>query len=124
MAARAPAGWPHDLPPPGTEEFEAAVASWLLDRGPADLRTSPLRHQPIALAWAVSHHVDATLTGVRAAYASARTGLGEYLSADQVATVQTALEAEGARALQAQRETSLVSDALRAAARSTKTRTP
>ena len=38
MTGRAPAGWPRDLPPPGTDEYEARVCGWLLDRGPADLR--------------------------------------------------------------------------------------
>jgi hypothetical protein len=49
---------------------------------------------------------------MRAAYASARVELGEYLTPDEVATAQTAMEAEGARLLQVQREVRLVEEAL------------
>ncbi|MBI1352618.1 MAG: hypothetical protein GC156_16070 [Actinomycetales bacterium] len=113
MAGQAPAGWPRDLPPPGTEEFDERVCGWLLDRGPADLRLSPVRSMPLALARFVAHYVDAALDGMRSAYASARTELGEWLPPDQIAVAQTALEAEGARLVQAQREVGLVEDALR-----------
>lgn len=113
MAARGTAGWPRDLPPPGTAQFDARVVGWLLDRGPADLRLSPLRHYPVALARLVVRLVDSSLDGTRGAYASARVELGEYLSPDELTTVQSALESEGARLLQIQREVALVEDVLR-----------
>jgi hypothetical protein len=115
MAARGPAGWPRDLPPPGTAEFDEKVVGWLLDRGPADLRLSPLRHFPVALARLVVRLVDAALDGTRGAYASARVELGEYLTPDELTTAQSALESEGARLLQIQREVALVEDVLRRA---------
>ncbi len=117
MVGQSQPGWPRDLPPRGTLEFEGKVTGWLLDRGPADLRQSPIRHLPVALARVVSHVVTAELEGVRAAYASARVDLAEHLTADQIVTVQSALEAEGARLLGVQREVSLVEDALRHASR-------
>ena len=107
-----PIGWPRDLPPPGTDEFDERVCGWLLDRGPADLRLSPVRSIPLALARIVSHHIASSLVGMREAYASARSELGEWLTPDQITLTQTALEAEGARLLQAQREVALVEDAL------------
>jgi hypothetical protein len=113
MAGHGPAGWPRDLPPPGTDEFAQRVSGWLLDRGPADLRLSPLRTMPVALARVVAHHVEASLVGMRAAYGSARVELRDHLTADQLASVQAALEAEGARLLQAQREVALVEESLR-----------
>lgn len=113
MAGGAPAGWPRDLPPPGTDEFEAKVCGWLLDRGPADLRLSVVRTIPLALARIVAHQVTASLDGMRAAYASARVELRDYLTPDQISTTQSALEAEGARLLQVQREVRLVEEALR-----------
>ena len=113
MTGRAPVGWPRDLPPPGTEEFEARVCGWLLDRGPADLRATPLRSMPVALARVVAHVTDAALAGMRAAYASARVELGEHLTPDEVAVAQSAMEAEGARLLVVQREVRLVEEALR-----------
>ena len=113
MDGRGPAGWPRDLPPPRTSEFDEKVVGWLLDRGPADLRLSPLRNYPIALARVVSRLVESSLDGTRGAYASARVELAEHLSPDQVAVVQSALEAEGARLIQIQREVALVEDVLR-----------
>ena len=110
-------GWPRDLPPRGTAEFEAKVAGWLLDRGPADLRQSTIRRHPIALARVVTHVVAGELDGIRAAYASARVELAEFMAADEVATVQAALESEGARLLTVQRELALVEEALVQAAR-------
>jgi len=112
VTGRAPAGWPRDLPPPGTDEFDARVCGWLLDRGPADLRASPLRSMPIALARVVAHSVEASLTGMRTAYAAARVELGEFLPPDEVAVAQSAMEAEGARLLHVQREVRLVEEAL------------
>ena len=112
MARRGPTGWPRDLPPPGTVEFDEKVVVWLLDRGPADLRLSPIRHFPVALARYVARIVDASLDGTRGAYASARVELGDHLTPAELTTVQAALESEGARLLQIQREVSLVEDVL------------
>lgn len=106
-------GWPADLPVPGEQGFDDRVVGWLLDRGPAELRTSSLRFQPLALAVYIGHQADASLEGARAAYGRARTELGPYLDPDQLGAVQRALEAEGARLLQVQREVRLVAAALR-----------
>lgn len=110
-------GWPRDLPPAGTQEFEDKVTGWLLDLAPAGLRQSPIRHLPIALARVVAQVIAAELDGMRSAYASARVELAEHLPADQIAVVQAALEAEGARLLATQREVALVEGALVDAAR-------
>ena len=108
-----PPGWPADLPAPGQPEFDERVVGWLLDRGPADLRTSQLRLRPVALAGYLAHHVDACLAGARTAYARARAELGALLEPAALTEVQQALEAEGARLLQVQREVRLVTAALR-----------
>jgi hypothetical protein len=113
MPSHAPTGWPRDLPPPGTQEFEAKVTGWLLDRGPADVRGSALRQFPVALSAYLAHVIDAELEGTRRAYASARVSLGGRLSPDQLTAVQSALEAEGARLLHVQRELRLVDEVLR-----------
>lgn len=103
-----PAGWPRDLPPPGSAEFDERVTPWLLDRGPDGLRTSELRSLPWALARVVDHYVEGALQGMRQAYATARADLGASLEPDELARVLVALEAEGARLLQVQREVRLV----------------
>ncbi len=113
MTRFVPPGWPRGLPPGGTPEFDERVVGWLLDQGPADLRTSELRHLPLALATYVEHHLDGCLEGARRAYGQARTQLGPAMPADQLERAQRAFEAEGARLLQAQREVRLVLEAMR-----------
>ena len=110
--AAAPPGWPRDLPPPVTDEFAAKVTGWLLDRGPSDLRLSPLRNYPVALARVVSHVIEGQLAGTRRAYAQARVELSGALAPADISVVQSALEAEGARLLAVQRELVLVEEAL------------
>ncbi|MDO8307967.1 MAG: hypothetical protein Q7V58_06375 [Actinomycetota bacterium] len=117
MAKGGPPGWPRDLPPRGTVEFDERVVGWLLDRAPADLRGSTLRQYPIALGRVVAHVVAGELDGIRSAYSTARSDLGAHLAADELATVQAALEAEGARLLAVQREVALVEEALAVRAR-------
>lgn len=89
------------------------MVSWLLDRGPADLRTSALRRHPLALASYVGHYVDACVEGARMAYARARSELGAVLDPADLSVVQQALEAEGARLLTVQREVRMVSGVMR-----------
>jgi hypothetical protein len=120
MTRFVPPGWPRGLPPGGTPDFEERVTGWLLDQGPADLRTSALRHLPMALATYLDHHIEGCLSGARRAYAQARTELGDMMPPDQLSRAQRAFESEGARLLHVQREIRLVVEVLRAqAARST-----
>lgn len=114
MGATVPPGWPHDLPPPGTDAFDAKVVGWLLDRGPSELRTSPIRTYPVALATIVQHLVASSIDGVRSAYRTARVELRDHLSPEEIVETQSALEAQGAHLLQVQREVGLVLIALRA----------
>ena len=111
-SGRTPPGWPRNLPPEGSAEFGEKVVPWLLDHGPAELRTSPLRTLPPALARYLSHYVEGCLVATRRAYGQARVELGGIMPPDQVATAQNAIEAEGARMLQAQREIALVEAAV------------
>lgn len=107
-----PPGWPRDLPPPGSAELGERVVPWLLDRGPGELRTSRLRAHPRALAAYLNHYVAGCLAATREAYARARAELGPHLEPAELTEVQRALEAEGARLLQVQRELRLVAQAL------------
>ena len=109
----APLGWPKDLPPPGSAAFEDRVVGWLLDRAPGEIRTSRLRGYPVALATYVEHHVAGCLSATRRAYGQARVELSPLMEAAEVQIVQQALEAEGARLLQVEREVRLVARAVR-----------
>ncbi len=89
------------------------MCSWLLDRGPADLRTSPVRGMPIALVRIVAHALAGQVEGLRRAYATARVELGSVLTPEELSLVQEALQAQGARLVQESREVGLVERALR-----------
>lgn len=106
------AGWPRDLVPHTHPDFAAAASAWLLDRSPPEWRTSPLREDPVALAWAVGHYVAGAQEGTRRAYREARVRLDPA----DVIRVQAALEAYGAHLLTVAREVALVHRALERAA--------
>ncbi|MBU6243791.1 MAG: hypothetical protein KGP12_01115 [Actinomycetales bacterium] len=111
-ASPGPPGWPRDLPPPGSQDFEDRVVGWLLDRGPGELRTSGLRAYPVALAAYLERYAQACLDATRESYARARVELGPHLRPEELQAVHRALEVEGARLLQVQRELRLVAQAL------------
>lgn len=108
-----PPGWPSGLPPPGTEAFTDRVVGWLLDLAPPEFRSHEVfRRYPPVLAWAVQHYVAAALEASRAAYASARSDLGEMVPPEAVSATLRALEFEGVRLAAAQRQVGLVAQAL------------
>lgn len=111
-----PAGWPHGLVPPGHEDFISETVKWLLDIGPADLRSSALRQYPLALALYLESYVTGALEGSRVGYSQTRTNLDGVLQAFDLEIVQQALAAEGARLVALQREIMLVVQGLRSTA--------
>ncbi len=68
---------------------------------------------PLALARIVAHALSGALDGMRRAYATVRGELGDDLTPEALEVVQAALQSEGARLLQVQRELGLVEQALR-----------
>ncbi|MDP4014392.1 MAG: hypothetical protein U0990_10120 [Candidatus Nanopelagicales bacterium] len=108
-----PPGWPQDLPPPASPEFEVKVVGWLLDRGPDGLREQDvLRRYPLALATLVTRHQKATLEGLRGSYSNARRELGDRLPPHELGLVLAAIESSGAEASETSRQVELVLDAL------------
>jgi hypothetical protein len=106
------AGWPQDLVPVVAPDFLDRAIGWLLDRGPADLRVSPLRSYPLALAFVVEHHCAANVQAAREAYRHARADVGAHVSAAELTVIQQAIEAQGAHALATRREVALVREAV------------
>ena len=106
------AGWPQDLVPVVAPDFLDRAIGWLLDRGPADLRVSPLRSYPLALAFVVEHHCEANVQATREAYRHARADVGAHVSAAELTVIQQAIEAQGASALATRREVALVREAV------------
>lgn len=85
---------------------------WLLDQGPSDLRMSPLRTMPEAMAYVLAHHLSGSLSGVRDAYRAARADLADRVTPAELEIVRQALEAQAAILVARQREVELVRQAL------------
>jgi len=109
-----PPGWPGQVRPPGTPDWERSAVAWLLDQCPHEYRAHPaLVHHPVALAWLAARHVLAQGKANTAARGAVRAELSPLLDARAVEGVLTALEHEHARLLAVHRAVGLVSDALR-----------
>jgi hypothetical protein len=109
-----PPGWPPEVRPPGTPDWERSACEWLLDLCPADYRGYPvLRRHPLALARLAAHHVAGARQACATALAAARSELSGDLDARTLTEVLEVLDAEQARLLAAGRAVGLVDDALR-----------
>lgn len=109
-----PPGWPPEVRPPGSPEWERTAVDWLLDLCPPDYRGyGVLRRHPLALARLAAHHVEGGRQACAAALGSLRVDLSGDLDARALAEVFDVLDAEQARLLAAARAVALVDDALR-----------
>lgn len=109
-----PNAWPAGVAAPGSEDWEASAASWLLDVAPPEYRDHPvLRRFPTALASMTLCHARACLEGARRAYRAARAELGETIPPHAVDGVLAALRTEGFKLAAVVRGVELVQRALR-----------
>jgi len=109
-----PPGWPPQVRPPGSPDWERTALDWLLDLCPPDYRGyAVLRRHPLALARLAAHHVEGGRQACAAALASVRAELAGDLDARTLAEVFDVLDAEQARLLAAARSVRVVDDALR-----------
>jgi len=109
-----PPGWPREVRPPGSPDWERTALDWLLDLCPPDYRGyAVLRRHPLALARLAAHHVEGGRQACAAALGSLRADLSGDLDARTLAEVFDVLDAEQARLLAASRAVTLVEDALR-----------
>lgn len=109
-----PPGWPAEVRPPGTPEWERTAVAWMLDLCPPDYRAyDVLRSHPVTLAYVATHHVQAGIEAARRGLGSARHDLREVSDSHTVEAVLTAYEREGARLVATARALALVAAALR-----------
>jgi hypothetical protein len=112
--ARVPPGWPAEVRPPGSGDFEVTAIEWLLDVLPPEFREHPvLRRYPAALAHMARHHARGGAEGARQGYRTARTELADCLPPHAVDAVLAAYRAEGSRLTAVARGAELVECALR-----------
>ncbi len=109
-----PPGWPVQVRPAGTPQWERSAVAWLLDLCPPDYRGhAVLQRHPVALARLAALHVEAGVHAGRRALATARSDLADDLTPGAMTELLEAVEAEEARLVAARRAVGLVEEALR-----------
>jgi hypothetical protein len=109
-----PPGWPREVRPPGTADWERSAIAWLFDLCPPDYRAyDVLRRQPAVLARFAAHHVQAGVAAAKKGLSSVRSDLADLVEPEVVAAAVAAYEREGARLMATARSLDLVEEALR-----------
>ncbi|MFC7359591.1 hypothetical protein [Nocardioides astragali] len=110
----APPGWPRQVRPPDTPDWEATAASWLLDLCPPDYRRfSGLRRHVVVLARFAVLHVEAQQLATRRGLSEIRGDLKDVASGAVVEAAVQTFQLEDARLQAVRREVGLVEEALR-----------
>ena len=113
-AAVVPPGWPPEVRPPGTPDWERTATAWLFDLCPPDYRAHEvLRRHPVVLARFAHHHLQGAVWAARQGLAAARDDFRDVTDPETVAAAVSAYEREGARLVRTQRSLGLVEEALR-----------
>ena len=113
MAGYVPPGWPDDVLPPGSEDWESTAVAWLLDQVPEYRPHTAVSRHPIVLASVARHLIHGTVEGAREGYRTVRSELGELVPPHAVDAALAADRAEGHRLAAAEHAVDLVERALR-----------
>jgi hypothetical protein len=109
-----PPGWPAEVRPPQTPEWERSAVAWLFDLCPPDYRAHDvLRRHPVVLARLAREHCQAGVEAARRGLATVRADLAGVVPPDAVEATIGAYEREGARLTRAAASVALVEDALK-----------
>src|SRR5215469_6242289 len=108
-----PPGWPDEVRPPGTPDWESSAVTWLLDLVPEYRRHATIRRHPLVLAFIARHIIDGATEGARHGYRTTRSELGELVPPHVVDAALTSLRTEGRRMAATARAVGLVERALR-----------
>jgi len=109
-----PPGWPAEVPPPDTPDWQRRAVGWLYDACPPDYRAHEvLRRHPVVLARCAAWHVAAAREATRHGIASARVELRDVVGTEVVDATIGALEREEARLAGLARAVDVVERALR-----------
>src|SRR6516164_7728178 len=97
-ARRMPRGWPADVQPPGSDDWQESAVAWLLEVVPPQYRKhAVLRRNPLALAAVARHHAGACVEGARQGYRSVRAELSDRVPAHVIDGILVAYRTEGKR---------------------------
>lgn len=109
-----PPGWPNEVHPPGSPDWERSATTYLLDCCPADFRAYPvLRRHPVVLAGFAAQFVESQLRASHTGLAEARADLGNYVPPQVVEAAIEALHQQAAHLIRVRRAVALVEEALR-----------
>ena len=110
----APPGWPREVRPPDTPDWERTAAAWLLDLCPPDYRHyAGLRRHVVVLARFAVLHVEANQAACRRGLSEARAELGQVAELAVVEAAVQTFHLEAARLFAVRRAVGLVEEALR-----------
>jgi hypothetical protein len=114
VTAAVPPGWPAQVHPPESPEFERTAVGWLLDLCPPDYRAyEVLRRYPVVLARFAADHVRAAGAAARTGLAGVRADLAQLVPPEAVEAAVSAYERELVRLSATLRAVALVDQALR-----------
>ena len=109
-----PPGWPAEVRPPGTADWEISATAWLFDQCPADYRGyDVLRRQPLVLARFAATACDAAVEAADQGLRVVRTELRGRVAPEAVDDAVATYERERHRARTARYAVDLVERALR-----------
>jgi hypothetical protein len=109
-----PPGWPAEVSPPDTPEWERSAAGWLFDQCPPDYRGyDVLRRHPLVLARFAVAALDAAAAAVETGLRTIRAELSGRVAPETVEAAVAAYERERQRVRTARVAAGLVEQALR-----------
>ena len=109
-----PPGWPDQVLPPGSPDWERSAIGWLFDQCPPDYRAyDVLRRYPLVLARFAATNLDGAVDAAARGLQTARAELRERIPPEAVEAAVAAYERERHRLQSARRAVDLVERALR-----------
>jgi hypothetical protein len=109
-----PPGWPADVRPPGSPDWERSAVAWLFDQCPPDHREyDVLRRHPLVLARFAAAAVDGAGTAVENGLRTIRSELSGRVPPEAVEAAVAAYERERQRLRNARVAVDVVEQALR-----------
>ena len=109
-----PPGWPAEVRPPGSPEWERSAVAWLFDQCPPDYRGyDALRRHPLVLARFAAAAVDGAAVAVESGLRTIRAELAGRVAPEAVESAVATYERERQRLRAARTAVELVEQALR-----------
>lgn len=109
-----PPGWPAEVRPPGSPEWERSAIAWLFDQCPPDYRAyDVLRSQPLVLARFAATSLDAAVAAAGDGLRTIRAELRDRVPPETIDAAVAAYERERHRLTAARHAVDLVERALR-----------